>query len=823
MKVLSLKIRFALAMSAIMLMLVVGLAAFALHHAKKDLLTVVSAQQLALVSRAGDDLDGKLKLAMDALTATAASIGPASLDSTASIRAVLMERPALRAIFDDVQITNVEGIIRGDAPPIDQRIGINLGSRAWFKRVIATGQPTISEPVRRKLNGEPIVSFGAPIKKSDGTIVGVMVGVLGLNKVNFLGNLGTAKVGQTGYIEVVSTWPKPQYVVHPDPGHILQEFSPSDSRALAKVLDSASMGTAVSTLEDGSKALIGYRPLAMTNWILVAVLPSEEAFGLIEAAKDRSISIAIASAVVLIPLIWLLAWGMLRPLTKLRDQVDMLTQHPDAHKRVTEGRNDEAGQLARAFNRLLEQQWALEASRLASEHERMQLALILEKSHDFVATTDAKGRVTYINASGRAARGLGSDHEVRGSTIADHYPAWATEKIEREAVPCALANGLWLGETAIIGADGTEVPIDHMLIAHRGATGRVEFFSSTMHDISDAKAASIAIRQSEARMASISDSVPMLIAFMDRDCRYRFVNSRCEEFLGRPRSEILGKTLAEVAGDEPADFYRPHFARAAEGETLVFDRDLVSARHSIHFKVKIIPQFDEGQGLIGFHFLHQDVTDYKVEQQRLSQLAAIDRLTGLANRSGFEAALTEGMHRSTAPGNGMALIYLDVDRFKSINDTHGHPIGDALLRAFAARITGSVRATDVVARLGGDEFVVVAKHLRNSEDVKSIAEKILQTMRRPFNVNGIALSITTSMGVAVFNGEAITADGLIERADAALYRAKNAGRDRYVFATDAAMAMAMADEGEAEPAPAPATRAAASKDSLSEAPEPACA
>ena len=786
MKSLSLKIRFALAMSAVVLIFVVGLASIALHDARRDLSTVISAQQLALVSRAGDDLDAKLKLALNALAATAATIPHASLDSTAHMRAILWERPALRSIFDDVQIMSVDGIIRGDFPANDQRIGINVGSRAYFQRVMKTGQPTISEPVARKLDGEPIVSFAAPITGTDGVIVAVMVGVMRLNRPNFIGHLGTSKIGRSGYFEVVSTRPKPSFVVHPDPMRILQELSRADSRVLAEALDNNAMGTSIRTLREGSTALVSYRPLAMTTWILVAVFPTEEAFGPIEAAKNRSISIAIVSALVLIPMVWLLAWRLLNPLTALRDQVDRLARRPDECSRVAEGRNDETGQLARAFNRLLEQQWGLEAARLISEQERRRLALILEHGRDFVATTDARGKVTYVNASGRAARGLGRTQDLSDTTIADHYPPWAVEKIQRESLPCALANGMWLGETAIIGADGSDVPIDHLLIAHRDANGQVEFFSSLMHDISEAKTASTAARQSEARMRSIADSLPMLVAFMDRDCRFRFVNSHWEEFFGRPCAELIGKTIEEIAGNDVAGFYLPRFERAALGETVVFEREWDSGHARVHLHVKIIPQFDEGQGLIGFHVFHQDVTDHKVEQQRLSRLASIDRLTGLVNRAGFEAALDEAMHRSTASGKGLALIYLDVDHFKAINDTYGHPTGDALLRGFATRLTDSVRATDVVARLGGDEFVVIAENVRSIEDMGTIAEKILHAMRLPFDASGTALSITTSIGVAVFSDESVNADALIERADAALYRAKNSGRDRYDFAPVAA-------------------------------------
>ena len=288
----------------------------------------------------------------------------------------------------------------------------------------------------------------------------------------------------------------------------------------------------------------------------------------------------------------------------------------------------------------------------------------------------------------------------------------------------------------------------------------------------------------------------MMVAFLDRDYRYRFVNLRYEDFFGRPRSEIIGKTLQEIAGPDVSASYQPFFDRAASGETVAFDREATSRRNT-HFRVKIIPQFDDSAALVGFQLTHQDVTDYKLEQQRLAQLASRDRLTGLVNRAGFEAALDEAMRRSAASGIRMGLFYLDVDRFKAINDAHGHPCGDALLRAFAARLTASVRVTDVVARLGGDEFVVIAESLRSIDDARCVAEKILHTMRRTFQVNGVALSITASIGIAAFGGETadgepVDAVGLIERADAALYRAKHAGRDRYMFADEWGMVPAAA-------------------------------
>ena len=280
-------------------------------------------------------------------------------------------------------------------------------------------------------------------------------------------------------------------------------------------------------------------------------------------------------------------------------------------------------------------------------------------------------------------------------------------------------------------------------------------------------------------MLSIADALPVMVAFIDRDHRYRFVNSRYEDHFGIDKSQLLGKSVAEVIGDDAFRVYQPFFDRAAVGEAQVFEIESHAGLRPMHFMVKLIPQFDDFDHITGFHYIHQDVTDHKVENQRLSQLVRADALTGLLNRAGFESAIVEAMARSQHHLSAMALFYLDVDRFKSINDEHGHQVGDKLLRGFASRLVRAVRSADIAARLGGDEFVVIAEGLRNVDDVRSIAGKILRAMRQDFELNGSTLSITASIGVAVYTGEAVKVEELIGRADAALYRAKAAGRDRY--------------------------------------------
>ncbi len=778
MKTFSLKFRFAIVMSIGALALVFGMGAISMHFAEADLLATLSSQQLGLVSRAAEDLDAKLKLATDSLTVSAAAIPPDAFSSDEKFDAFFKQHPSLLQLFDDILVVDSSGIIRTDYPNTPGRLGLDISERSYIQRAMAYGEPTISDPLRGKATGEPTIGIAAPIVDANGKTIALMVGLLRLEKSNFLGSLASAHIGASGYFTVVTTWPEPLYLAHPETSRLMQKVPRATSPAMAKVLNATMPGVTVSTLEDGSEVLISYRPLKMTNWVITAILPGAEAFAAIHSARDRTILIAIIAALIVLPLVWLFAWRLLRPLSVLRAQVADIAADPWRLSLATVGRH-EIGHVAQAFNAMLQGMRRSEALRIASDHDRRRLVAILESSQDFVAMTDVDGHVTYLNASGRTCRGLGLNDDLSPTTIADHFPAWAVAKLKNEGVPAALRDGIWLGETAVLDASGGEIPVDHTVIAHRNVEGTLEFFSSLLHDTSAAKASSAAMRSSEARMLSIANALPVLVAYIDCDYRFRFVNSRYEEHFGFSQSLILGKSVDELIGEAAYQAYLPYLQRAAGGETQVFEVESRSGVRPLHFLVKLIPQFDDGRQLAGYHFIHQDVTDHKVEHERLSQLVRADALTGLLNRAGFEVGIENAMQRSRHHGSTMALFYLDIDRFKNINDRHGHLVGDALLRAFSDRLVRAVRSADVVARLGGDEFVVIAEGLRNADDVRAIARKILRSMRPDFELGGVTLAITASIGIAAYAGESLTSDELVKRADEALYRAKNAGRNRY--------------------------------------------
>jgi diguanylate cyclase (GGDEF)-like protein len=185
------------------------------------------------------------------------------------------------------------------------------------------------------------------------------------------------------------------------------------------------------------------------------------------------------------------------------------------------------------------------------------------------------------------------------------------------------------------------------------------------------------------------------------------------------------------------------------------------------------PQTGRALRMIGTNV---DITDRKRIEEAAQSAAQSDPLTGLANRRAFHESLRMALARSRRSGNDIAVLYLDLDRFKQVNDKFGHAAGDRLLRHVALRLRGSVRQSDTVARFGGDEFVVLLEDLRDREHAVAVVEKIIEEMRRPLNLEGFEVSVTTSIGLAYANA-GVEPETLVKRADKALYEAKAAGRD----------------------------------------------
>lgn len=204
----------------------------------------------------------------------------------------------------------------------------------------------------------------------------------------------------------------------------------------------------------------------------------------------------------------------------------------------------------------------------------------------------------------------------------------------------------------------------------------------------------------------------------------------------------------------------------------------------IDVEVSVIPiELDDGRLLF---CSSRDITGRKLAEQKIEQLAYQDQLTGLPNRAGFEVILTDALTQSLKHKSFSAILFVDLDKFKNINDVYGHGMGDELLKEVAKRLKESLRSSDTVSRIGGDEFIILLSELSHDYEkaknfAESISKKIRSTVARPIRINQIDHNSTVSIGISMFPTSNSNLDSILHEADMAMYRSKRNGRDSVTF------------------------------------------
>jgi diguanylate cyclase (GGDEF)-like protein/PAS domain S-box-containing protein len=415
---------------------------------------------------------------------------------------------------------------------------------------------------------------------------------------------------------------------------------------------------------------------------------------------------------------------------------------------------------------------------LAMRQNQAELAAVNDASPLGLLRADASGHCTYVNRTFEFITGL-----TREEALGD---AWmrAVHPHDREVLKTALGR---MAKTRVphqdtlrcVHPDGEIIWVSFKIAAMM-VDGKVYGYVGTVDDITHLRKSVIALRESESRLRTIADTLPAMVAYIDAGQVYRFHNVAYEREFNQTGMTVLGKTILETMGAERHAFLEPYILRALAGETLTFEEDDNSAAVERTFEVVYIPQVDEdGVTVTGFHVMRQDITAQKREKQRLLRLSQIDALTGLTNRAGFLQKLHDAMAACRENAGLMAVMYMDIDRFKPVNDTYGHSVGDSLLKAFSARLTHTMRASDTIARLGGDEFTIIMERMHRIDDATALAGKIVSAMQTEFDLDGTVVSISASIGLAYYQGEDISPAELLNRADVLLYEAKQAGRNTF--------------------------------------------
>ncbi len=311
--------------------------------------------------------------------------------------------------------------------------------------------------------------------------------------------------------------------------------------------------------------------------------------------------------------------------------------------------------------------------------------------------------------------------------------------------------------------------------------GNVTHIVGTLQDITEQRLAEIEMRKLSTAIEQIADG----IMITDPKGIIEYVNPAITEITGYSQEELIGNTPRILkSGKQGNAFYQRLWKTILQG--VVFNEVVINRKKNgqFYFEEKTItPQKNTRGEIISFISSGKDITDRMEAQERLHHLAHHDSLTGLPNRILFEDRLAQAIPRARLQKQKIAILFLDMDRFKVINDSLGHNTGDIMLKEIALRLSDCVSESDTVSRFGSDEFCVILNGIATESDIPKLASKMLSDLAVPFDCEGRELFITTSIGISLFPDDGDNAQTLLKKADAAMYHSKRKGRNAFQFYT----------------------------------------
>ena len=440
---------------------------------------------------------------------------------------------------------------------------------------------------------------------------------------------------------------------------------------------------------------------------------------------------------------------------------------------------DEAGRLLYyegSVEDVTAQKQAEQALRESEERYRN----LFEYANDVIYTIDLEGNYTSVNKVGEQVTGYSRAELCRMNfeqiVAPDHLPR------TREMMARKLAGreATTFYELEIVNKTGARVllEVSTQLIYEHGQPVGVQGIA---RDITARKRAEAALRESEERYRELFENANDIVYIHDLAGNFSSLNKTGERITGYTRAEAMRINIAQVVAPEYLQLARGMIGRKQDaGESTVYELEIISKdgrRVPLEISTRLV--FQDGQP-VGVQGIARDITERRQAEEQLRQHALSDALTGLPNRLLLTDHLRLAVEQTRRhPTHLFAVLFLDLDRFKMINDSLGHSVGDQLLVAIARQLEDCLRAGDTVARLGGDEFAILLNDLAHFDDAIRVADRVLNELKLPFNLDGHEVFTTASIGIALSNNRYETAEDVLRDADTAMYRAKAEGKARY--------------------------------------------
>lgn len=646
-----------------------AVAFYASQMLRSDMQRVLGEQQYAHASALAAVVNSDLENRVLALGAVASAIDRDAMNNARALQSRLEALPVLQSLFNGgVSAMDASGTVIADVPRSNGRLGVGFSGLDYIATILKDGRPAVSAPIVGPTLKAPGFGIGVPIRDSQGTVLGVLAGVVQLDKPNFLDRIIQSFQGKTGGYLLVA--PQQRLIITASESTRVMEVLPpvGVSPPLDRFIHGYE-GSDVFTNPRGVEVLASAKTVPLAGWYVAAILPTADAFDPINDMQRRML---LATLVLTLLAAALTRSALRHELSPLLDAARALANLPtagEAARTLPVAEDDEVGRLIASFNHLVQTLNLREESLKDSE---ARFRNVMEQIPGVAVQGYAMdGTVTFWNAAAEQLYGYSSAEAMGGNLLTLIIPPDM-----RDGVAAAMQHMAQTGEP---------IPASELLLQTKGG-GRVPVFSS--------------------------------------------------------------HALLKPPGQPPELFC-----------------------------------------------LDIDLSDTKRAQEQVRLLAFYDALTGLPNRRLLGDRLNQTMAASKRSGLFAALMFLDLDNFKPLNDAHGHSVGDLLLIEVARRLSACVREMDTVARFGGDEFVVMLGELETDRaqsitQAAAVAEKIRTSIAAPYQLTVTHAGQTdtlvehhcsASIGVVVFTNHEASLAEILQRADAAMYKAKDAGRNTVRF------------------------------------------
>ncbi|KQL44766.1 hypothetical protein AN963_25725 [Brevibacillus choshinensis] len=424
---------------------------------------------------------------------------------------------------------------------------------------------------------------------------------------------------------------------------------------------------------------------------------------------------------------------------------------------------------------------------LQEKDEKLKLALLeladvrkaLDKS-TIVAITDHRGIIQSANDQfcriSKYSRSelIGQDHRLLNS---GHHPKdffkqmWGT-----------IGSGqIWRGEIRNKAKDDSLYWVDTTIVPFVNQSGKIYQYVSIRSDITARKQMEEDVMKSEEKYRIIAENTSDIISMINADGDFLYLSPSHKTLWEHDVPDEQIQNLLEWIADEDREImgYAIQYTYSTGKGYMAECRIKTKRETPIWTESKINPIIDEEGNVSSLILVTRDITERKQSEETIHHLAYHDALTDLPNRRMYVQQLTKEIMQAKRFQSNMAVLFLDMDRFKDINDSFGHDVGDMLLIEVAKRLQACVQPGDSVARLGGDEFTILLCQLTDSKQAEAVAELIMSQLQKPFELNGHLVTISSSIGIAMFPQDGENAEDLLKRADTALYSVKSQGRNGY--------------------------------------------